>query len=74
MDYEDFLAETFSPLKAIETISDVIYIKANEDWNFLSDKTERKDFEELLSLNCAIQIISKHLLTLRETESRNIKY
>lgn len=74
MDYEDFLAEAFSPLKAIETISDVIYVKANEDWELLSSNTKRSDFDELLSLTCAIQIISKHLLTIRETECRNIKY
>ena len=51
MDYEDFLCEIYKPLKAIEVLSDIIYDKANEDWNLLSDDTPRNDFDELIALN-----------------------
>lgn len=34
MDYEDFLTEIYAPLKSIELLSDIIYEKSNNDWDF----------------------------------------
>jgi len=73
MDYEDYLAEIYRPLKAIEVLSDIIYIKSNEDWNIFSQMT-RENGEELLALNFAINICTKHLLNKRLEEINNIKY
>lgn len=74
MDYEDFLIEIYSPLKAIECITDVIYMKANEDWELFSGKSSRADIDEMFALNCAIKIIIEHLLKFRLQEIENISY
>ena len=34
MEFEDFLTEIYTPLKSIELLSDIIYKKFNEDWDF----------------------------------------
>ena len=61
MEYEDYLAEAYRPLKAIEVLSDIIYTKSNEDWDIFSQMT-REQGEELLSINFAINLCAKHLL------------
>ena len=72
MDYEDYLAESYRPIKAIEVLSDIIYTKSNEDWNIFSQMT-RKQGEELLALNYAIKLCAKHLLNKRQEEVNSIK-
>ena len=74
MDYEDYLACSFTPIKAIEILSNIIYTKCNEDWNLLSDKITREHFQELLALNYSIKLCAKHLLNKRLEEINNIKY
>lgn len=71
MDYEDYLAESYTPMKAVEVLSDVIYEKANNDWNIFSQMT-RKQGEELLALNYAINLCAKHLLKTRQKECEKI--
>ena len=73
MDYEDYLSVSYRPLKAIEVLSDIIYIKSNEDWNLFSQMT-RENGEELLSINYAIKLCAKDLLNQRLEEINNIKY
>ena len=73
MDYEDYLAESYRPIKAIEVLSDIIYTKSNEDWNIFSQMT-REQGEELLSINFAINLCAKHLLRKRLEEVNNINY
>ena len=72
MDYEDYLACSFTPMKAIEILSDIIYSKSNEDWNLLSEKMTREQFHELLALNYSIKLCAKHLLYHRQKEVENI--
>lgn len=67
MDFEDYLTVTYTPIKAIEVLSDVIYVKSNEDWNVFSQMT-RAQGEELLALNYTIKLCVKRLLELRKTE------
>ena len=45
MDYEDYLALTYTPLKAIEALSDIIYEKCNEEWYMFSGDENRKNAE-----------------------------
>ena len=65
MDYEDFVACSYTPLNAIELLSDIIYLKCNEDWNIFSDKMTREKGDELLALNYAIKLCAKNLLAKR---------
>ena len=74
MEYEDFLSEIHTPIKSIKLLSDVIYTKANEDWNLLSSCSERNDFEELMALNFLIGLCTKYLLEFRQTELNNISF
>jgi hypothetical protein len=67
MEYEDFVCEIYKPLKAIEILSDIIYFKANEDWNLLGNNTPRNDFDELMALNYLINLAVKELLNMRKT-------
>ena len=68
MDYEDFLSEIYAPIKSIELLSDIIYTKANEDWNLLSSCSNRNDFDELMALNFLIGLCAQHLQQFRENE------
>ena len=67
MDYEYYLAESYTPMKAIEVLSDIIYAKSNEEWNIFSEMT-RNDGKELLALNYAIKLCVKDLLRKRQKE------
>ena len=67
MDYEDYLAESYAPIKAIEVLSDIIYDKSNNDWNIFSEMT-REHGNELLAINYAIKLCAKQLLHQRQAE------
>ena len=71
MDYELYLAENYTPMKAIEVLSDVIYCKCNDDWNIFSDKMTREKGEELLALNFAIKLCARYLLSERQKQIDN---
>lgn len=71
MDYEDFLAEIFTPLKSIEVLTDVIYEKCNDDWRIFS-QMNREHGEELLAINYAINLCAKNLLQKRVEETTNL--
>lgn len=66
MDYEDFVVTIYTPIKTIELISDIIYTKCNEDWEFYNSTERRKDIQELISLNFAINLCSKYILEQRK--------
>ena len=66
MDFEDYLALTYTPLKSIEILSNIIYDKCNDDWDFFSGETSRENAEELLAMNFAIRLCTKHLLNFRQ--------
>ena len=68
MDYEDYLAESYIPMKAIEVLSDIIYLKCNEDWSIFSEKMTRAKGEELLALNFVIKLCADYLLNQRSKE------
>ena len=72
MDYEDYLALTYTPLKAIEALSDIIYEKCNEEWYMFSGDENRKNAETMLALNFAIQLCTKHLFDMRQEANENI--
>ena len=36
MDLEDFLAITYTPIKAVEILTNIIYEKSNNDWGLYS--------------------------------------
>ena len=74
MDYEDFLTEVYIPIKSIELLSNIIYDKANNDWDFLGKDTQRENFDELISLNYLVGLSAKELLKLRQTQVNNIVY
>lgn len=65
MDYEDYLALSYTPLKAIEVLSDTIYDKCNEEWNMFSDENNRQNAENLLAINFAIKLCTKYLCDMR---------
>ena len=72
MDYEEFLAEIYTPLKSIEAITQVIYIKCNEDWSVFS-KLGREHGEEIMAFNHAISACAEKLINLRNTEVKYIQ-
>ena len=74
MDYEDFLTEVYIPIKSIELLSNIIYEKANNDWDFLRKDTQRENFDELIALNYLVGLSAKELLKLRQTQIDNIVY
>ena len=74
MDYEDFLTEVYIPIKSIELLSNIIYDKANNDWDFLREDTQRENFDELIALNYLVGLSAKELLKLRQTQIDNIVY
>ena len=74
MDYEDFLVEIYTPLKSIELLSSIIYEKANNDWDFLTNKTNRNDFDELIAINYLIGLSARDLLKNRKTRIDSIIY
>ena len=74
MDYEDFLVEMYTPLKSIEILSEIVYEKANNDWNFLSANSKRENFEEMIALNYLIGLSAKELLKNRKIQIDNIVY
>ena len=74
MDYEDFLTEVYIPIKSIELLSNIIYDKANNDWDFLRKDTQRENFDELIALNYLVGLSAKELLKLRQTQIDNIVY
>ena len=67
MEYEEYLIENYTPLKAIEVLSDIIYEKSNNDWSIFSQMT-REHGEELLALNYTIKLCAQHLLSIRQAE------
>ena len=72
MDFEDYLSLIYTPTRAIETLSDIIYAKCNEDWGFFSINAECA--EELLELTYAIKLCAKELLIRRQQELNKINY
>ena len=68
MDYEDFLSELYTPLKSIDLLSQIIYEKCNNDWEFLNEKTPRENFDELIALNYLIGLVAKQLLENRKIQ------
>ena len=67
MDLEDYLTMTYTPLKSIEILNSLIYEKCNEVWDMFSGEESRKNAEELLALNFAIKLCTKHLIKSRRT-------
>lgn len=68
--FENYLSELYTPLSTIKLISNLIFEKANSDWDFF--ETNREQCEEMLSLVFAIKTISKNLLDSRQTEIDSI--
>ena len=66
MDYEDYLALTYTPLKAIELLSNIIEEKCSEEWYMFSGDDNRQNAENLLAIDFAIQLCAKHLCDIRE--------
>ncbi len=66
MDYESFLSEIYTPLIAIEILSDIIYQKCNDNWNIFSNNVTKESAYELLALNYAVNICAKSLLSMRD--------
>lgn len=69
-DFEDYLAEIYTPLKSIDVIVETIERKINEDWNFL--ETNRKSAEELLSFIYSLKLVTKELLINRKEQVNNL--
>ena len=65
MDYENDYCMSYSLIRAIETLSDLIYVKCNENWDIFSGKISRNNAEELLAINYAIKLCIKELIELR---------
>lgn len=74
MDLEDYLALTYTPLKAIEILNKMVYEKCNDGWDMFSGENRRESAEELLAINFAIKLCTKHLLINRENIKSNICY
>lgn len=69
-DFEDYLAEIYTPLKSIDVIVETIERKVNEDWNFL--ETNRKSAEELLSFIYSLKLVTKELLINRKEQVKDL--
>ena len=65
MDLEDFLAITYTPIKAVEILTNIIYEKSNNDWGLYSCGNRREEMEELLAINFAIKLCARYLLKIR---------
>lgn len=72
MDHEDYLALTYTPLKAIEILSDIIEEKCNEEWYMFSGDNNRQNAEKLVAVNFAIQLCTKHLCNMQKEAKENI--
>ena len=72
MDYESFLSYIYTPLKSIELLSDTIYNKYNEEWDFIENEKSRTHVQELLSLNFSIKQVTKYLLQLRDDSIQSL--
>ena len=72
MEYEDFLSEIYSPIYSIKVLSDIIYTKINEEWNFCDKNTPKKDLEELLSRNLLTAMCAEYLLNLIKQSLDNL--
>lgn len=66
MDYETFLSYIYTPLKSIELLSQTIYNKHNEEWDFAKNEESIKQVQELLSLTFSIKQVARYLLKLRK--------
>ena len=72
MDNEDFLSEIYTPLKAIEALSKIIYYKSQEEWCLFLNNTKRSYLEEFLGLNYAIELCAKDLLKMRKRQLKKL--
>lgn len=66
MELEDYLSLTYTPLKTVKTLTEIIYQKCNEDWNMFSGENQRNNTEELLAINFAIKLCADYLLKFRQ--------
>ena len=64
MDYEDYLSLTYTPVKAIEILSDIIYDKCNDEWDMFSGEENRQSAESMLALNFAIKLCTQYLFDM----------
>jgi len=74
MDFEDFLTNIYTPLKSIELLTETVYLKYNEDWDFIANEESKKHVQELLSLNFSIQQVTQYLLKLRKECINEMNY
>ena len=74
MDYESFLSYIHTPLKSIELLSNTIYYKYNEEWDFIKNEESRKHIQELLSLTFSIKLAARYLLNLKEESVNSLDF
>ena len=60
VDYENFIASIYTPLKSISSMADVIFYKCNNDWAFFD--ASYSDCEELLSFVFSIKILTDYIM------------
>lgn len=68
---EDYLAEAYKPIKALDTLLDIIFYNANEDGIYSGNFT-REQAENHMSLLFCAQLVTKYMLKLRKVYYRKM--
>ncbi|MBO6257086.1 hypothetical protein J6N69_03525 [bacterium] len=68
---EDYLAEAYKPIKAVNTLLEYMYYEAQEDGIF-SGEYERKYAEKHMSLLFCAQLVVKYMVKLRKVYYRKM--
>ena len=68
---EDYLAEAYKPIKALDTLLDTLYYEVQEDGIFPGEY-EREYAEKHMSLLFCAQLVTKYMLKLRKVYYRKM--
>lgn len=69
--FEDYLAEAYRPMKALDTLLEIMNYNAQEDGIF-SGEYEREYAERHMSLLFCAQLVTKYMLKLRKVYYRKM--
>ena len=69
--FVDYLSEMHTPIKAMDTVLDIMYYKANEDGIF-SGKYSQESAQQHMALLFCLQLVVKYLIKLRKVYYRKM--
>ena len=69
--FEDYLAEEYKPIKALDTLLEIIFSNANED-GIYSGEYDRESAEQHMALLFCVQLVVKYMIKLRKIYYRQM--